>query len=266
MRMSVDLSLAGFNKSLRIISFSELNPIYCFEHESIKSVVDKIIEKGHRRLCVLAKNKKIIGIVTSMDILSAFLREQDFNNTISTIMNRDIILCNANDSIGEVLQKFKFSRRGGFPVLDGDKLVAMVSERDIVRKFAAVDFGIRIGDVMTKKPFCVKSNTSILDSLKIMANTRYRRLPIIDDKKLVGIITSADILSYLRQNNFSLSSLLQPIIPTFSREFYYIDKDKDLSEAIKTMVRFDVGGLPVVGEGIVLEGIVTERDILEEIV
>lgn len=263
--MSIDLALAGFNKLQKVISFSELNPIYCLEHEPITAVVNKIIDEGHRRLPVLARNKKVIGIVTSMDILSAFLRKQSFKDPISIIMNREVIFCDANESIWNVIQKFKFSRRGGFPVIEDGILVGMISERDIVRKFDQVDFKITIEEVMTKKPFYIHSNISILDALKSMVNTHYRRLPVVENNKIVGVVTSADVLSYLKDNEFSFSALVAPIFPTFKKEVYSIDKGKDLSEAVRVMIRHDVGGLPVVDEEGVLEGIITERDILEEI-
>jgi len=264
--MSIDLTLAGLNRSEKIIKFSELEPTYCFEHETINSVVSKIIDDGHRRLPVLAKNKKIVGIVTSMDILGAFLRKQNFGDPISTIMNREIIFCDANESLGRVLQKFKFSRRGGFPVIENNRLAGMISERDIVRKFGKVNFDIKVEEIMTKKPFYIHSTISILDALKSMVNTHYRRLPVVENKKIIGIVTSADILSYLKDNEFSFPSLLAPILPAFNKNVVCINKNSDVLEAIKSMIEHDVGGLPVVDDSGGLEGIITERDILEEIV
>ncbi|MEM5829220.1 MAG: CBS domain-containing protein [Candidatus Aenigmatarchaeota archaeon] len=266
LNMSIDLSLAGLDRKQKIIHFSELNPTFCFEGERIIEVVDKIIEKGHRRLPILTKDKKLVGIITTMDILGAFLRKQNFQDPISTIMNREVIFCDADETLGNVLLKFKFSRRGGFPITKNGKLVGMISERDIVRRFSSVNFGIKVEEVMTRKPFFLSPTTSILDAIKSMVNTHYRRLPLVEDKKLVGIFTSADAISYLRKNNFSFSNLLLPLIPTFEKNVYYIEKEKDLSEAIKEMVKRDVGGLPVVSEDNTLEGIITERDILEEIV
>jgi predicted transcriptional regulator len=264
--MRIDLSLAGLDREQKIIQLAELNPTYCFENESIKEVVNKIIEKGHRRLPILSKDKKVVGIITTMDILGAFLRKQNFLDSISTIMNREVIFCDMNETLGNVLIKFKFSRRGGFPITKNGKLVGMISERDIIRKFTSVNFGITVEEVMTKKPFFINPNISVLDAIKSMVNTHYRRLPLVKDKKLVGIFTSADALSYLRQNDFNFSTLFVPVLPTFAKEVYYIEKNKDLLEAVKEMVIRDVGGLPVVDENKNLEGIITERDILEEIV
>jgi CBS domain-containing protein len=264
--MSIDLTLSGLNRSEKIINLSEPNPTYCLEHESISSVARKMIERGHRRLPVLTKNKKVVGIVTTMDILSAFLRKQNFNEPISTIMNREVIFCNASEPLGSVLQKFKFSRRGGFPIIEDGRLVGVVSERDIVRKFAGTNFGVKIEEVMTRKPFFITPNISILDALRSMVNTHYRRLPVVEDNKIVGIVTSADILSYLEKNEFSFPSLLTQVLPTFNKKVFYVSKEQDVSEAIGMMVEHDVGGLPVIDENDRLEGIITERDILEEIV
>jgi predicted transcriptional regulator len=266
LNMSIDLSLAGLDREQKIIQLAELNPTYCFENESIKEVVDKIIEKGHRRLPILSKDKKIVGIITTMDILGAFLRKQNFSDPILTIMNREVIFCDMDETLGSVLMKFKFSRRGGFPITKNGKLVGTISERDIIRKFVSVNFGITVEEAMTKKPFFISPDISVLDAIKSMVNTHYRRLPLVKDKKLVGIFTSADALSYLKQNDFNFSVIFISVSPTFAKKVYFIEKNRDLSEAIKEMVVRDVGGLPVVDANKNLEGIITERDILEEIV
>ncbi|MEM7826283.1 MAG: CBS domain-containing protein [Candidatus Aenigmatarchaeota archaeon] len=264
--MSIELSRAGFDRRQKVIELVEKNPVYCYEEDSILSVIDKIIEKGHRRLPVVTKSKKLVGIITTMDILGAFLRNHDFKEPISSIMNREVIFCDAEEILGNVLLKFKFSRRGGLPIVKNGVLVGMISERDLVRRFASLEFGVKVEEVMTKKPFYVNSKISIIDVLKIMVNTGYRRFPVVENGKLVGIVTSADLLYYLREINFNPSLLSIQIFPKFEKEVYYVKKEMDVSEAIKEMIKHDVGGLPVVDDEKNLEGIITERDILEEII
>lgn len=264
--MSIDLTLAGFKREQRVISFSNTKPTFCFEQDKIKTVVNKIIDEGFRRLPILSKKQKLVGIITTSDILNAFLRKQSFDEPVSTIMKREVIFCDANETIGYVLQKFKFSRRGGFPILEDGKLIGIISERDIVRKFANIPFNLKVEDVMTKKPFFIQQNISILDALKSIVNTCYRRLPVVEDKKAIGIVTSADVIKYLRDNDFNFSSLLPSVNTIIRRELYSTDKDKDVSDAIKTMTMGDVGGLVVIDDNKTLEGIITERDILEEII
>jgi len=264
--MSIELEKAGLDRFQKIIKIAKLSPVYCKESESINEVVDKIIRTGHRRLPVLSGGGKLIGIITYMDILDAFLRRQKFDEKISTIMTRDVVFCEADDSIGHVLQKFKISRRGGFPILEKEKLVGMISERDFIKYFSDVNFSTKVEDLMTKKPFFVPPKIAILDCLKSLINTRYRRFPVVENKKLIGIITAIDFLKYIREKDLNTPNLKTPIGPIVNNYVFSISKEKDVSDAIKLMKSKDIGGIPVVDKNNTLEGIITERDILEEIV
>lgn len=264
--MSMELEKAGLDRFQRIINIANKNPIFCKETDNIIVVLDSMLNTGHRRLPVVSKNQEVVGVISLMDILSAYLRKQKFSDSASTIMSRDVIFCNENDTLDQVLQKFKFSRRGGFPILKNRKLIGIITERDIVKHFSNVSFGMKIEDVMTKKPFFVNSNTSILDCLKSIVNTRYRRLPVVKNSKLIGVETGTDILNYLKENNYSEQSLMKPVESVMIRDVVSITRDKDILDAINLMRAKDVGGLPVVNENGMLEGFITERDILEEIV
>jgi CBS domain-containing protein len=158
------------------------------------------------------------------------------------------------------------SRRGGFPIASKGKLVGMVGERDIVKHFDNVNFGIVVEDVMTKKPFFVHSHITILDALRSMANSRYRRLPLVSDRKLVGIITALDILKYIRDNGYNFVSLMQPLKGIVIDEVLSIERKHEISDAIKLMKKKNIGGLPVTDSKGILEGFITERDIVEIII
>jgi CBS domain-containing protein len=200
-----------------------------------------------------------------MDILDAFLRRQEFSDAVSSIMIRDVIFCEESDSIGFVLQKIKLARRGGLPILKKKKLVGVVSERDFVKYFDKVNFGKSVSEIMTKKPFFIPPSISILDGLKSLVNTHYRRLPVVENKNLEGIVTAIDFLTYIKENKFEFEALDEPINKIMRKEVYTINEEADISEAIAEMKRKNVGGLLVVKDK-KLEGIITERDILEEIV
>lgn len=262
----IELEKTGLDRFQSVIRISKINPTFCKESEKITGTVKKILSTGHRRIPIINRKREVVGVVSLIDVLNSFLRRQNMADKISTIMSRDVIFCNAEDPIGLVLQKFKFSRRGGFPVLSKKKLVGMVSERDFVKYFSNVDFGVKVEELMTRKPFYVTPNITIFDCLKSIVNTRYRRLPVVKDSKLVGIETGTDILRYINENEFSFSSLAKPIESVMIKDVISISKGKDISEAIKKMKAKDIGGLPVIDEKNNLEGVITERDILEEIV
>jgi CBS domain-containing protein len=260
----IELERAGLNREGKITEIANLNPVYAFEKEKIFSLVNLIIERQHRRIPILNRKKELVGIITTMDILDAYLRREDFNESISSIMIRDIIFCEENDSLGFVLQKFKLSRRGGMPIVKKKKLVGMVSERDFVKYFDKIEFGKRVSEVMTKKPFFISASISILDCLKSIVNSHYRRLPVVENDELVGIVTAIDLLKYIKENNFKFEALDEPLEKIMKTDVYTVDRDADVSEAIIIMKLKDVGGLLVVNNKN-LEGIITERNILEEI-
>jgi len=263
--MSVELEKAGLDRLQDIATISTMNAVYCDDTENIISIAKKMLLSGHRSFPVIHK-KSIVGIITIIDILNAFMKELNMNDPISTIMSRDVIYSSVEDSLGHTLQKFKFSRRGRFPIVNKGKLVGVITERDIVKHFAKVDFGIKIKELMTTKPFFMQPSATIFECLKSVVNTRYRRLPIISNKKLVGMITAADILKYLNENNFRLLSLSKPVESIMIKTIFSVMEDEGISDAINIMKERDIGGLPVVDEKNNLVGFITERDILEEII
>ena len=86
-----------------------------------------------------------------------------------------------------------------------------------------------------------------------------------ENGKLIGIVTSADLLGYIKKNNYSFDKLDEPTDKVIIKNVYTISGDKNVSESIRMMKSKDVGGILVVVDER-LEGIITERDILEEII
>ncbi|MCX6820731.1 MAG: CBS domain-containing protein [Candidatus Aenigmarchaeota archaeon] len=266
--MSIELDGLGVDGREKIIRIASKNPVFCNEHDTIADVADKIVATEHRRLPVLAKKGEVAGVLTKSDLLDAFLRHDDFDQSVSEIMSRELILCDANESLKYVLQKFKISRRGGFPVVDKKKLVGMISERDFVTLVAGRETGIRVENVMTKKPMVVQSGISVLDCLKTLVNTHYRRLPVVTRPSggtLVGIVTASDLLKYIHENGYSFDSLDEPIDDVVIKDVYTANPQDDISQTASFIVSKRVGGLLVVSEKHELEGIITERDIVEHI-
>lgn len=264
--MSIELEKAGLDRFQRIMTIAKTNPTNCEESDRIIDVADKILKSGHRRLPVLNKKEEIVGMVALMDVLGAYLRKINFKDKISLIMSRDVIFSNSDETLEFVLQRFKLSRRGGFPVLSERKLVGMITERDIVDKFYNVKFDVKVEELMTKKPFHTTPHITIMSCLRAMINTKYRRFPVVDGTKLIGMETGTDILKHLKANNFSDSCLMKTVDSVMIKPVSFITEGKDVSEAIKTMKLENIGGLPVVDENKNLKGFITGRDVLEEIV
>ena len=79
--------------------------------------------------------------------------------------------------------------------------IGVVSERDFVRKIVAENkhaSDIPLSDIMSYKFRWVEPNTEIEDAVQKMLNHNIRRLLVLENKKLVGVITQTDLASYLR--------------------------------------------------------------------
>jgi CBS domain-containing protein len=263
--MTVKLEDAGLDRFKRVSEIANMAPAYCEENSTIAEVVERMVSTGHRRMPIVDRKRRLVGVLTTSDVLDAFFKRENFKEKVSVMMVRDVVFCEADDTLDFVLQKFKLSRRGGFPILDDEKrLVGAISERDFVKRFSDVCFNVRVEECMTRKPLYISPNMSIMDCLKALVNTHYRRLPVVDQGKLVGITTTADVIKYIHKSNYNLDAMDESMEPVMTRDVCTMDKDLDVSEAIRLMRARDVGGVLVVEDGR-LEGIITERDILEEI-
>lgn len=263
--IGIELEKSGLDRFSKLSTITKLQPVFAFENEDMQLIIKRMLESGHRRLPIVNKSKSLVGIITLMDFLDSFLRREDLKEPISKLMIRDIQHVDSEDTIGLLLQKFKISRRGGFPVTSNNKLEGMVSERDIVKHFDQTNFGFPVEAIMTRKPFFVHSHITILDCLKSMVNTRYRRLPIVTGRKLAGIVTAMDILKYIKDNDYNFVALQNPLADIIIENVLSAGKDHDVSDSIKIMQKKNVGGLPVVDDKGNLGGFVTERNIVEVI-
>jgi CBS domain-containing protein len=85
---------------------------------------------------------------------------------------------------------------GSLPVVDGDALVGMITDRDLVLHVLAKDLDpheVAISDVCSENPVIATPDESLDDALHRMASQQVRRLPVVRDGRLVGILAQADV-------------------------------------------------------------------------
>ena len=259
----IKLEDSGVNKSDNIAHIANLSPSYVFDFESISNITKTIVTSGHRRIPVISKNNNLVGILTYMDIIDALLRNLTRNTQATTFMTREVIFCEPTENTGSVLQKMKISKRGGMPIIKNMKLVGIVCERDFIRLVARRYFDIPIKEAMTHKPFFISPHTSIQTCMKAMINTHYRRLPITENREVIGIVTGLDILHFINNINYNQIQMNENITNIMSTPVKYVTENDDISYAIKIILENNIGGVPVINGENVLEGIITERDIIE---
>jgi len=120
---------------------------------------------------------------------------------IRDIMEKDVITIE-NDKTAQDAAKIIGEKDISFLVIMNDgKPQGVLSESDFVRKIVATDkkaSEIKISEIMSYKFRSVGPNTTIEDAIQKMLNNNIRRLLILDNEKLVGVITQTDLASYLR--------------------------------------------------------------------
>ena len=109
------------------------------------------------------------------------------------VMQKQVDTLNQDQTVGEVRKVFARSKHRGFPVVHGGKLVGMVAQSDLVGQVHIRD-DIPLNQVMTHNPVSVQTSESLADVLYRLNHHKIGRLPVVEGRRLVGIITRSDII------------------------------------------------------------------------
>ncbi len=104
---------------------------------------------------------------------------------------------------------------GAACVLEADRLVGIVSERDMMNRVIAAGRdpkATRVRDVMTSKPVVVEAGETHEKCLKVMQQAKIRHLPVIDDDRLLGVISLRDLLQVDLDEKLEEIKLMQDYI------------------------------------------------------
>ena len=123
-------------------------------------------------------------------------------------MSNDIITINKTQSIREVSEIIRDKNIRHVPVVSGEKIIGMLSKVDL-QKISFVNTvdgdelttalydGLNIEQVMTKDVKVVQKNDTIYDVATILSKNEFHSLPVLENEKLVGIVTTTDLIKYL---------------------------------------------------------------------
>ena len=121
--------------------------------------------------------------------------------TAEQIMHKDARWIPSTETLDRAAQMMRQSDIGALPVADvNDRMCGIVTDRDIVIKCVALGHDpskVSAGSLCEGTPHWVAADDDISDVLATMENHRIRRLPVIKDKQLVGMISEADIARHL---------------------------------------------------------------------
>lgn len=116
------------------------------------------------------------------------------------IEGRDAVLtCQVTTTVREATGILAERRIGALPVMDGDVLAGMFSERDVIYRLHESGADILdepVSKVMTAPAVTVEPETAVMTSLALMTRRRIRHLPVLADGRMVGMVSIGDLVKY----------------------------------------------------------------------
>ena len=253
----------------------------------IIGAIEKMTECGFRRLPVTdAGTRHLRGIVTAGDIIDMMgggnkynlVRKKHagnllaaINESVREIMTEQVLTIGNDARIADAVDLIVGKKVGGLPITDAEGVLAgIVTERDVMRVLSAEKGQGLVEDIMSTSLKVTGPETPVGEATKEMIANRFRRLPVVKDDVLYGMVTATDILKYLgtgkvfeRMVTGNVAEVMGlPVRTLVSGTLHTIDPTKNINEAAREMLARNVGALPVI-EDARLVGLVTEFDLVK---
>jgi CBS domain-containing protein len=115
--------------------------------------------------------------------------------TVASIMSGDLLTAGPDERLEAAAGRMVERGVGAILVLDGDRLAGILTERDVLRAVGrGLDPDARVSALMTRDPDTIGPTNSSDEALVLMYHGGYRHLPVVEDERLVGILSIRDVL------------------------------------------------------------------------
>ncbi len=118
---------------------------------------------------------------------------------VGEVMTKNLVKVSAASLVADAAKKMLLEDVGTVLVTDNGRLKGIVTDRQIATRVigAGKDASkVKVSDFMTRNPVTCSPDMGICDAAKIIGENRYRRIPVVESEKLVGIISTADIAKH----------------------------------------------------------------------
>lgn len=149
--------------------------------------------------------------------------------TVRDVMSKKIIKVSPNDNIVAVSKKMLTTDTGCALVYDKNKAAGIITERDVVRRVVAKGYDISkvaVKDVMSSPVISIEPNVNIFYAGKLMKDRGFKRLPVAEKGRIIGILTDTGLSTYFTVKKKDLILKSSNIILTKSKGIITTLKDK----------------------------------------
>jgi len=137
---------------------------------------------------------------------------------IKSIARETVVTTDTDASVAEVVETMEEENVGSVVVVDGDDPVGIVTDRDLVLQVLAIDGdpdSTGVEEVMSRDLVTVEGDVGVLDLMRKMADRSVRRVPVMEDGELSGIITLDDLVVLLSMELQSVANIIRAESPPY---------------------------------------------------
>jgi CBS domain-containing protein len=126
------------------------------------------------------------------------------NSSVSNIMIKELTTLGPDEKVGRAAEIFKSKRIHHLPIVDNGNLVGLITTHDLWNKHIQPDDfeNIVIKDIMSKKLIKLSPDDKIGTAAELFLDNRFHALPVVDGDKIVGLITTFDVLRYMFKKEY----------------------------------------------------------------
>jgi CBS domain-containing protein len=134
---------------------------------------------------------------------------------VKDLMTNSIVCVRPETSISQIAKQMRQADVGSIPVCDDrGQVMGIVTDRDIVVRAVSADENYKTAqDIMTKEPISVHPNMNMHEATLLMAKHQVRRLPVVENNRLLGMLSMADVARkniYVDEAGDALSAISKP--------------------------------------------------------
>ncbi len=168
-------------------------------------------------------------------------------------MTQDVVSVEIPGNRDDVLKILKRTGISGVPVIKDGMLVGIITRKDLLRNPDETQLGL----LMTPDPLTIGPDATIAEAARTLVSHCIRRLPVVENGKLVGLLSVSDLVLAIAQMKCSV-----PIRGTYTSQTFAVWEETPLTVVGKVMEISGFDAIPILDADNTLRGIISERDLI----
>ncbi len=175
------------------------------------------------------------------------------NIIVDDVMIREVASAELPGSRDEVLEILKTKHISGVPIVKNGELLGIVTRTDLLKNPEEEQIAL----IMTRNPVTISSSRSIAEAARVILENNIRRLPVVENNKLSGILTIADIIGAMAKMNITT-----PISDYLVNHVVSVWSETPISVVGAIMELADVKAVPILDSNLALVGVASDKDLI----